>query len=136
MGYSEIFFDLPKCTQPVCDRARSRTLLAPLLLPPTCGLTLRPSCMAHQQAASVLTGQWVPNYVLVRVENETPYSSALMILGNLPFLPLRETLSALFDTFHIEMKLFPEANPFQSLRFTLIGRSWQEINSHFSCTFC
>lgn len=37
--------------------------------------------------------------------------------------------------FHIEMKLFSETNPFQPHRFTLICGSWQEINSHFSCTF-
>lgn len=29
------------------------------------------------------------------------------------------------------MKLFSETNSFQSLRFTLIGGSWQEINAHF-----
>lgn len=137
MRYSELSCDLLKCTQPVGDRGRARTLGVPSPLAPGPVARVNPvqgpsaSCFSAYSVMGPKIGLGLCG------ECNVPFSSALMILGNLLFLPLRDTLSALFGTFfHIDKELFSEANPFPSLRVTLIRGSWQEISSHFSCTFC
>lgn len=85
--------------------------------------------MTHQWDASELPVSWGAKYV-----------SLFFCAGDFRKSPLpsfeRSIICIIWHFFHIEMKLFSEANPFPSLRFTLICGCWQEINSHFSCTFC
>lgn len=85
--------------------------------------------MAHQWDASELPVSWGPKHV-----------SLFFCAGDFRKSPLpsfeRSIICIIWHFFHIEMELFSEANPFPSLRFTLICGCWPEINSHFSCTFC
>ena len=112
----------------------------PQLFLPALLLPLNPDQLCHpaqQQAVSGLAVYQVPRCVLgLCWQLSIPSTSALMVLGNLPFPSFDRSITCIiWHLFHVEMKLFSETNPFRPHSFTLICGSWQEINSHFLCSF-
>lgn len=100
------------------------------------------SCTACPQGV-ICTRSRICSWFVLRIKHALYLSSG--DFRNSPFSSFARNITCtIWHFFHIEMKLFSEADRFQSLRFTLIRGSWQEINSHFfhgllkrlSCRVC
>ena len=129
--WSVILSDPLKSTQLVSDRTQTRALFASPLSAPQPRPTMSSSPAAECLRTHCEPGPQICPGSVQRTKHALYFCSDGFRKSPFSFLWQKHYL----HLFHIEMKLFSETNPFQPHSFTLICGSWQEINSHFLCSF-
>ena len=130
-GWSVILSDPLKSAQLVSDRTQTRALSASPLSAPQPRPTMSSSPAAGYLRTHCEPGPQICPGSVLRTKHALYFCSDGFRKSLFSFLWQKHYL----HLFHVEMKLFSETNPSQPLRFTLICGSWQEINSHFLCSF-